>query len=1029
MSTTLDKESFFKRLKKFYSLWKKGGSDAFSKSDAVVVSMGTDEDVVYAKTTSLQIWLFGYELTDTVMVFCKEKILFLSSKKKVEFLKAAANDDDNSDGVPKISLLLRDKEDNKENFSTLVSAIKESGNGKIVGHFQKDKFSTKFIDSWKKALSTAGFEMLDVSSPLANVMAPKDDMELNMMRRAASVTLEIYSKVFKENIKDVIDADRKVKHAKMAEMIEKALENKAHLKGADPSLVETCYPPIIQSGGNYNLKFSVISDKNTLHFGCIICMFGVRYRSYCSNIVRTLMVNPTERMQENYTFLLDLEELIFEKLRPGVKLCDVYNAVVQKVKKEKPELVSSLTRSFGFASGIEFREVSLLINGKNEATAKKGMVFNINLGLSNLKNPDAGENEKKVYALFVGDMVQVTEGPVTLLTKDKKKARNISIFLKDESEDESSAEEEANELLGRGARGTLLKDKTRQEIGTEEKRQNHQHELGKQLNEAARERIMKNSGSVESSKSKKSNVSYKSRTLLPVKEPDIFDLKIFIDKKYETVVLPVFGIPTPFHISTIKNISMSTEGDYCYLRINFFCPGSSIGKENQKFPTTDETNFIKELTYRALAGRVPGKIDPPAANLQLSFRLIKELQKKFKAREDEEREKEGIVKQDKLVINPNKVNPKLKDLYIRPNIAQKRMQGHLEAHTNGFRYTSVRGDKVDILYNNLRHAIFQPCDHEMIIVLHFHLRNAMMFGKKRQTDVQFYTEVGELTTDLGKLQHMRDRDDLYAEQAERELRHKLNTVFKSFVDKVETISKGEVEFDSPFRDLSFFGVPYRSTCLLQPTSAALINIVEWPAFIASLDDIELVHFERVQFHLKSCDMVIIFKDYKRKVEVINSIPMQSLDPVKDWLNSCDIHYTEGVQSLNWSKILKTIVDDPEAFFAQGGWDFLEPHGDDDEDDEEDSESDFQPEESMSGSAGEEGSDSDEDYTSDEEEESYEDDDSLGSEEESGKDWDELEEEARKADRRKDEDEDVPSRKRKHDDSHHHHHKSSKKKKR
>jgi len=51
---------------------------------------------------------------------------------------------------------------------------------------------------------------------------------------------------------------------------------------------------------------------------------------------------------------------------------------------------------------------------------------------------------------------------------------------------------------------------------------------------------------------KKSNVSYKSRSLLPVKEPDIYDLKIFIDKKYETVVIPVFGIPTPFHISTIK---------------------------------------------------------------------------------------------------------------------------------------------------------------------------------------------------------------------------------------------------------------------------------------------------------------------------------------------------------------------------------------------------------------------------------------------------------------------------------------------
>lgn len=41
---------------------------------------------------------------------------------------------------------------------------------------------------------------------------------------------------------------------------------------------------------------------------------------------------------------------------------------------------------------------------------------------------------------------------------------------------------------------------------------------------------------------------------------------------------------------------------------------------------------------------------------------------------------------------------------------------------SGFRFTSVRGDKVDILYNNIKHAFFQPCDGEMIILLHFHLK-------------------------------------------------------------------------------------------------------------------------------------------------------------------------------------------------------------------------------------------------------------------------------------------------------------------
>lgn len=43
---------------------------------------------------------------------------------------------------------------------------------------------------------------------------------------------------------------------------------------------------------------------------------------------------------------------------------------------------------------------------------------------------------------------------------------------------------------------------------------------------------------------------------------------------------------------------------------------------------------------------------------------------------------------------------------------------------------------------------------------------------------------------------------------------------------------------------------------------------------------------------------------------------------KIFCSSCDIRYTEGIQSLNWPKIMKTILDDPEGFFDNGGWNFL-----------------------------------------------------------------------------------------------------------
>lgn len=359
-----------------------------------------------------------------------------------------------------------------------------------------------------------------------------------------------------------------------------------------------------------------------------------------------------------------------------------------------------------------------------------------------------------------------------------------------------------------------------------------------------------------------------------------------------------------------------------------------------------------------------------------------------------------MVKQDTLILSQNKGNPKLKDLYIRPNIVTKRMTGSLEAHTNGFRYTSVRGDKVDILYNNIKNAFFQPCDGEMIILLHFHLKHAIMFGKKKHVDVQFYTEVGEITTDLGKHQHMHDRDDLAAEQSERELRHKLKTAFKSFCEKVESMTKQEIEFDTPFRELGFPGAPFRSTVLLQPTSGCLVNLTEWPPFVITLEDVELVHFERVQFHLKNFDMIFVFKDYNRRVAMVNAIPMNMLDHVKEWLNSCDIRYSEGVQSLNWVKIMKTITDDPVSFFETGGWTFLDPESDEEVEnqssDSEDEDEVYEP--SDLGSATEESEEDSEYSEGDTEDSESGTEEDLGSDEESGKDWSDLEREAAEEDR-------------------------------
>lgn len=80
---------------------------SLTKVDCILFYVGLNDEIVYTKSASLQNWLLGYELTDTLCVIAENNIYMLSSKKKVEFLAQAQQN--RILGVPRLHLLTRDR--------------------------------------------------------------------------------------------------------------------------------------------------------------------------------------------------------------------------------------------------------------------------------------------------------------------------------------------------------------------------------------------------------------------------------------------------------------------------------------------------------------------------------------------------------------------------------------------------------------------------------------------------------------------------------------------------------------------------------------------------------------------------------------------------------------------------------------------------------------------------------------------------------------------------------------------------------
>lgn len=517
------------------------------------------------------------------------------------------------------------------------------------------------VDEWKTVFSDKckDQEQVDIALALStSAFSVKDETELRAMRTASKACVALMNPFFLDQMSDILDQEKKVKHSALATKVDQKLDddkwwksvelpNKQRLPSDfDHDSLDWLVGPSVQSGGKYDLRLMAEPTDDNLHAGIIIAGLGLRYKSYGSTIARTFLVDPNKSQENNYKLLHQVHNLILKEAKDGAIAKDVYNKALSYIKSKRPEMEKHFVKNVGSGIGIEAKDPTLILNGKNSRSLKDGMTLSITTGFTDVENPTPQDKLSKVYSLVITDTIRVTSSEPVVFTGDAPSDMDsTSFFFKDDEEMQPTPKKEKKDArVGAVATKNITNTRLRSERSTQvdedadKRRREHQKELAIRKQKDGLDRFAESTSEKNGAEVKKFKKfeSYKRDNQFP---PKVKNLEIVVDQKNGTIILPVMGRPVPFHIHTIKNASKNDEGDWSYLRINFLSPGQGVGKRDDQPFEDASAQFVRSLTFRSLNGDRYDEIAAQIANMK------KESSKK----EQEKKDMEDVVEQEKLV--------------------------------------------------------------------------------------------------------------------------------------------------------------------------------------------------------------------------------------------------------------------------------------------------------------------------------------------------------------------------------------------
>lgn len=230
--------------------------------------------------------------------------------------------------------------------------------------FSKLKGKTVGVDFVNTSLALKkhlkGIKLVNISKELAQLRRSKTPEELKKIKKAISITEDIFLKTFFnfKNFKTEVDVA--------------SYMHKLTLDGG----CELAYPVIVASGKN--AAQAHYEPKNTtLKKGFCVIDFGVKFQGYCADITRTIYLgNPTKKDVENYFKVLQAHQDSVDSLKRTTKA-----STPDKVARETLGKLSKLfIHTLGHGLGLDVHE-GVTLHENSKQNIQLGEVFTIEPGI------------------------------------------------------------------------------------------------------------------------------------------------------------------------------------------------------------------------------------------------------------------------------------------------------------------------------------------------------------------------------------------------------------------------------------------------------------------------------------------------------------------------------------------------------------------------------------------------------------------------------------------------------------------------